>query len=176
MSLLVNIIKGNINIIFNENNKITTLNEISPDNRVCDLITRYYKKNNIKKNKNKMIFLCNNEDISSEFNANKKIKDYIIKDSENQNLNILIIDMNEMKKMQKMTIKENGYTVFEIYLSKENTLKDLIDLYYKKKGIANKNKNSFSCAGEVINNFNKGEKNGDFQKNVENMVVLVNNI
>ena len=90
-----------------------------------------------------MIFLCNNEDIASEFNANKKIKDYIIKDSANQNLNISIIDMNGMKKMQKFTIKEDGYRVFEIYLSKEKTLNDLIDLYYKKKGIANENKNNF---------------------------------
>ena len=111
---------------------------------MIDLIDKYYKKKEIV-NDNELIFVCNEEDIGSEINKNKKIKDYINPDN-----NILKITIFLKEKTKKINYIEDTCLSFEIYLSNEKKVSDLIDIYYEKKNIKNENKKIFLCNGENL--------------------------
>ena len=158
----------NIKTKFNENNNILTENNLSRENPISDLVDIYYKKMEIKNN-NQKIFICNNEDIESEENKNKKIKNYI-KDSDNK-LNVSVIDKGS-EIVKKIKFYENNCLSFKIYLSNKSKVSDLIDIYYEKTGIKNENKKSFVCDGNILNQ----EENkfiGDIKQDFSELKVFV---
>ena len=156
----------NSKIIFNENN-IQTEIKISQGKTMRELIDMYYK-NNRSQNNGRKIFIHNNQNILSEENRNKKIKEYL-KDENDLNISVF-----EMEKIKKINYKEDGYLTLKLYLSNDKKVSDLIDMYYKKKKIKNEDKKNFLCGGDIINHENNKEI-GDILKDVFAFEVLVIN-
>ena len=136
---------------------------------MIDLIDKYYKNQEIV-NDNELIFVCNEEDIASEINKNKKIKDYIKPDN-----NILKITTFLKEKTKKINYIEDTCPSFGIFLSNEKKVSDLIDIYYEKKNIKNENKKIFLCDGDNLT-LKREKYIGEIQKNSFILDVLVYDI
>ena len=160
-------VEPNIKIIFNENNTQSEIN-ISIEKTMSNIVDMYYEIKGIPNDKQKL-FISNHENIDSDKNKNKKIKDYIRKDSENKILNISV---HEKKEFQRINYRENSFPIFEIYLSKQEKVSILFDIYYEKKGIKNQNQKFFLCGGDVVNPKNMINIE-NIQKNIDNMEILV---
>ena len=133
-----------IKIILYENEKLQTeINNIPFKAKASELIDMFYKKKGIRKdNQIQKLFICNNENIASKLNENKKIKDFIKKNSDNHILIISVLEQGNTE-IKKINIIEGGYLLFELYLPCDKKVRDLIDVYYEKKGIKNENKKLF---------------------------------
>ena len=135
---------------------------------MSDIIDIYYANKKEIRNDNKKIFIYDNENIDSEKNKDKKIKDYLI-DSNKKDLNISVF---EKRKMKQINYKEGGYLIFELYLPNDKKVSDLIELYYKKKNIKNENKKYFLFDGDIMNHY-KNKYIRDIEKDIPVLEVLV---
>ena len=107
-----------------------------------------------------------------EENKNKKIKDYTLKDSEDNSLKIEILDSKILK---RIFFKDNGGPIFGIYISPEKTLGNLIYIYCKKKGFKeNTKKLLFECNGDKFDDAKKDIKIKDYFKKDVEATILVN--
>ena len=161
--------KDGIKIQFNINNNIVTEINLSRESSMSDLIDIYYKKMEIKDG-NQKIFICNNENIESEENRNKRIQDYLRGQNKN-NLNVSVFEKGN-KKIKKIEFNENGCPLFKVYLANKNKVSDLFDIYYEKFGIKSENKKTFFCDGNILNQ----EENkfiGDIKKDFSECKVFI---
>ena len=148
-----------IKIKFHDNSKTPIEIDIYINQKASDLIDIYYKKRGIP-NDNKKNFICKEDIIDSKDNKNKKIEYFYKKDNLNTNtiLNVFVLD----KGMIKVKYSEEGTQLFELYISSEKTIKDLVDIYYKKTRTNNNNKKSFlsnGCNISLKENINKKIRN-----------------
>ena len=148
-----------IKIKFHDNSKTTIEIDIYINQKASDLIDIYYKKRGIP-NDNKKNFICKEDIIASKDNKNEKIEYFYKKDNLNNNkiLDVFVLD----KGMIKVKYSEEGNQLFELYISSEQTVKDLVDIYYKKTRTNNNNKKSFlsnGCNISLKENINKKIRN-----------------
>ena len=146
-----------VKVIFEKdsNPETKTEMEISNEKTMGNLIDMY-KKNTEDNITNNLMFLCDGDNIDMEENKNKKIKDYTLKDSEDNSLKIEVLDSKILK---KIFFENNINPKFGIYISPEKTLGNLIYIYYKKKGFKeNTKKFVFLCNGDKIDDAKKDKK------------------
>ena len=148
-----------IKIKFHDNSKTPIEIDIYINQKASDLIDIYYKKRGIP-NDNKKNFICKEDIIASKDNKNEKIEYFYKKDNLNNNkiLDVFVLD----KGMIKVKYSEEGTQLFELYISSEKTIKDLVDIYYKKTRTKTNNKKSFlsnGCNISLKENINKKIRN-----------------
>ena len=163
--------KGNIKINFYE--KFNPLFEryISLEKTMSDIINIYYKERKVK-NDNNTLFLCNEENISSDTNKNKSIKEFTDSNPNKYALKILIFEKGTIK----IQFKEVGEIPFEIYKSPEEKVKDLIKLFMKHRGIKKCEQKCFLFKGNILNPKDNNNIGKYISKNECSLTILVNNL
>ena len=144
--------KEEIIIKFSENSIELTL---SIEKTINDLIDIYHKEKGIKNN-DQMIFFYKDENILEK--KNRKIKELIQEDSQDNYLNILVLKENIKIKFSNM-----GNPLFEQIISRSTKVSDLNVIFNKNQNNDINKENHFMADGRIFNsNRDKDKKIEDF--------------
>jgi hypothetical protein len=124
---------------------------LDPEETVAILINKYYEKNPLNKD-NQKLFIFNGNNLTSEENKKTKIKDHINGDLDDNCLTIKVI---EIKDTIKVVCRDIDPKDTEIFLEPEETVNNLIKIYYKMKGLNKENKKIFLCSGKNLSSEDK---------------------
>ena len=164
--------KNIIKIGFYEGKDLLFERYISYEKKMRDLIDiykNYKKEKNEKEEKEGAVLLCNEEDITSDENKDKTIKYYIDK---NSNKYFLKISFETF--YVKIIFHENKVDT-KIIISRNKTMIELVNRYYKKSGTINDGKKIFIRNYEtILSEINRNKTIKDFEKYENNqMSVLI---